>query len=143
MSFYPIFSYLDLLIVNKKVFNDMFLKSSFQVSYVSMLDIWMVMCIFFIFLVLIEFAVVTSLIRRHQKPTAEKIEDFGTYGLPILFGTFNVIYWFTLFFTWNSNLLYTFPKKSLYIIDNYLFHDSGSQWTNRYSEYNKNLNVMD
>ena len=99
MSFYPIFSYLDLLIVNKKVFNDMFLKSSFQVSYVSMLDIWMVMCIFFIFLVLIEFAVVTSLIRRHQKPTAEKIEDFGTYGLPILFGTFNVIYWFTLFFT--------------------------------------------
>ena len=41
------------------------------------------MCIFFIFLVLIEFAVVTSLIRRHQKPTAEKIEDFGTYGLPI------------------------------------------------------------
>lgn len=74
-------------------------QSTPKVSYVSMLDIWMVMCIFFIFLVLIEFAVVTSLIRRHQKPTAEKIEDFGTYGLPILFGTFNVIYWFTLFFT--------------------------------------------
>ena len=52
-----------------------------KVSYITLLDIWMVMCIFFIFLVLIEFAVVTSLIRRHQKPTAEKIEGTSIKSL--------------------------------------------------------------
>jgi len=72
-------------------------QSTPKVSYVSMLDIWMVMCIFFIFLVLIEFAVVTSLIRRHQKSNAERIEKLGTIVLPILFGIFNIIYWFTIF----------------------------------------------
>merc|ERR1712018_823522 len=60
-------------------------QSTPKVSYVSMLDVWMLMCIFFIFLVLIEFAVVTSLIRRHQKSKAEGIEQFGILVLPILF----------------------------------------------------------
>ncbi len=74
-------------------------QSTPKVSYVSMLDIWMVMCIFFIFLVLIEFAIVTTLIRKHDKGTAERIESTGIVVLPILFGTFNIIYWSCLFFT--------------------------------------------
>ena len=64
-----------------------------------MLDVWMLICIIFIFLVLIEFAIVTSLIRRHEKPKAERIESLGIMILPIMFGVFNIIYWFTLLFT--------------------------------------------
>lgn len=72
-------------------------QSTPKVSYVSMLDIWCVMCIIFIFLVLIEFAFVTSLIRRQQRPTAETIESLGIVVLPLLFGLFNIIYWCCLF----------------------------------------------
>ena len=71
----------------------------FQVSYVSFLDIWMVMCIIFIFIVLIEFAIVTSLLRRQEKRTAEKIESVGILLIPLMFLLFNVIYWCCLFFT--------------------------------------------
>jgi len=64
-----------------------------------MLDVWMLVCVVFIFLVLIEFAIVTSLIRRQEKAKATVIENMGILVLPIMFGCFNVIYWFTLFFT--------------------------------------------
>merc|ERR1712223_1918588 len=74
-------------------------QSTPKVSYVSMLDVWMLMCILFIFLVLIEFAIVISLMRKHQKPNAERIEELGVIGLPVLFAVFNIIYWFYLFFT--------------------------------------------
>jgi len=70
-----------------------------KVSYVSMLDIWMLVCIIFIFLVLIEFAVVTSLLRKQEKSTAELVDHFAIVILPTLFLTFNVVYWFSLFFT--------------------------------------------
>ena len=70
-----------------------------QVSYISFLDVWCVMCIVFIFLCLLEFAIVTSLIRGQQKAKAERIEQIGTYMIPILFITFNLIYWICLFHT--------------------------------------------
>jgi len=73
-------------------------QSTPKVSYVSMLDIWMVTCIFFIFVTLLEFAIVTSLIRWKNKPKAEKVETLGIIVLPILFAVFNIIYWFTLFY---------------------------------------------
>ena len=64
-----------------------------------MLDVWMLVCVVFIFLVLIEFAIVPSLIRRQEKAAATRIENMGTIILPIMFACFNIIYWFTLFFT--------------------------------------------
>jgi len=70
-----------------------------KVSYVSFLDIWMLMCIIFIFIVLIEFAIVTSLLRRQEIRMAEKMESFGVLLIPLMFLVFNMIYWSCLFFT--------------------------------------------
>merc|ERR1719510_1259210 len=68
-------------------------QSTPKVSYVSMLDIWMLVCIIFIFLVLIEFAVVTSLLRNNEKPTAQLVENMAIIVIPALFFIFNMIYW--------------------------------------------------
>merc|ERR1712088_1077846 len=58
-------------------------QSTPKVSYVSMLDIWMVMCIVFIFLCLVEFTIVTTFLRRNEKRIAQKVEFYGAVGLPI------------------------------------------------------------
>ena len=59
----------------------------------------MLMCIIFIFIVLIEFAIVTSLLRRQEIRMAEKMESFGVLLIPLMFLVFNMIYWSCLFFT--------------------------------------------
>ena len=59
----------------------------------SFLDVWMVMCICSIFLVLLEFSLVTALIRTGQRERAEKIERVGLAAIPAAFGLFNVVYW--------------------------------------------------
>lgn len=68
----------------------------FQVSYVSFLDIWMIMCVLFIFLVLIEFSIVSALIRRGQRAKANCIERMGLVLIPTLILIFNLTYWFWL-----------------------------------------------
>merc|ERR1712141_122961 len=73
-------------------------QSTPKVSYVSLLDIWMVMCIVFIFLCLVEFTIVTTFLRRNEKRIAQKVEFYGAVGLPILFLIWNFIYWFGLIF---------------------------------------------
>jgi len=67
-----------------------------KVSYISFLDYWMVMCIVFIFLVLFEFPVVHTLIRKGKRRDADLIERAAIIVIPILFICFNVIYWTTL-----------------------------------------------
>ena len=51
----------------------------------------MLVCVVFIFLVLIEFAIVTSLIRRQEKAKATVIENMGILVLPIMFGSFIMV----------------------------------------------------
>ena len=70
---------------------------SFQISYVSFLDIWMVSCIGFITLVLLEFPIVHTLIRKDRKPAAEKFENFALAILPVVFLIYNLVYWCLLF----------------------------------------------
>ena len=67
-----------------------------RVSYISLLDIWMFMCIVFVFLVIIHFVVVISLLRYGHKTMAEVVEIVGALIIPLLFVTFNVFYWFNL-----------------------------------------------
>ena len=62
-------------------------------SYISFLDVWMVMCIFFIFLTLIEFSIVSALIRKGRKATADNIEHVGLVLIPIIFLGCNCFYW--------------------------------------------------
>ena len=64
-----------------------------RVSYVSLLDIWMVACIVFVFLVIIHFMIVISLLRYSKPKAAEKFEHFGIFAIPLLFIVFNCFYW--------------------------------------------------
>ena len=74
--------------------------SFLQISYVSLLDIWMVSCIAFITLVLLEFPIVHTLIRKDKKPLAEKVENCALLIIPVMFAIYNIIYWLCLIYGW-------------------------------------------
>ena len=74
--------------------------SILQISYVSLLDIWMVSCIAFITLVLLEFPIVHTLIRKDKKPLAEKVENCALFIIPVMFAIYNIIYWLCLIYGW-------------------------------------------
>jgi len=67
-----------------------------RVSYISRLDIWMLNCIIFVFLCILEFIIVTTLIRKGWKNAGEKFEKISRVVIPILFLVFNLCYWPTL-----------------------------------------------
>ena len=60
-----------------------------RVSYVSLLDVWMFVCIVFVFLVIIHFIAIISLHRCDKSRTAKNIEHVGVLLIPILFIVFN------------------------------------------------------
>lgn len=64
-----------------------------KVSYVSYLDIWMVVCIFFVFYCIVEFVIVTVLIRNQMELVAKKLEYSSRTIVPLAFMFFNTIYW--------------------------------------------------
>ena len=68
-----------------------------RVSYVSLLDVWMFMCIVFVFIVIIHFIIVICLLRYGHKRAAGILETFGAMIIPLLFLGFNLAYWPTLF----------------------------------------------
>jgi len=70
-----------------------------RVSYISMLDIWMLMCILFVFSCILEFTIITSMIRRGQKPQSERLEAMCRIVIPLVFLGFNAIYWPSLYLT--------------------------------------------
>ena len=74
-----------------------------RVSYISLLDIWMFMCIVFVFIVIIHFVVVISLLRYGHKKTAEAVEFVGALLVPVLFVTFNVFYWLNVLYHSGNN----------------------------------------
>ena len=75
-----------------------------RVSYVSLLDVWMFVCIFFVFLQILHFISVIYLRRYNRQKIAENLDFFGIIAIPILFLIFNAVYWHTLVDTiWNRN----------------------------------------
>lgn len=70
-----------------------------RVSYVSYLDIWMLMCILFVFFCVLEFTVVTTLLRGNRRYTVKTLEYSSRIAVPIIFVIFNIIYWPSLFAT--------------------------------------------
>ncbi len=68
-----------------------------RVSYISFLDIWMVVCIIFVFACIMEFTVVTFCIRKGFKNAADKIETASRVSVPLAFVAFNVCYWPALY----------------------------------------------
>ena len=75
-----------------------------RVSYVSLLDVWMFACIVFVFLVIIHFIAVISLLRYNKKRAAERVENIGIITIPILFMAFNWIYWHLLITAWSWSI---------------------------------------
>lgn len=64
-----------------------------RVSYISFLDIWMVVCIIFVFACIMEFTVVTYALRKERKGLADKIEVTSRIFIPVAFLLFNTCYW--------------------------------------------------
>ena len=68
-----------------------------RVSYVSLLDVWMFMCIVFVFLVIIHFIVVICLHRGEKARVANAVDNVGGALIPALFAVFNFAYWSHLY----------------------------------------------
>eukprot|EP00095_Tigriopus_kingsejongensis_P009947 maker-scaffold981_size73921-snap-gene-0.17 protein:Tk09947 transcript:maker-scaffold981_size73921-snap-gene-0.17-mRNA-1 annotation:"glycine receptor subunit alpha-4-like isoform x8" len=68
-----------------------------RVSYVSYLDIWMFVCIVFVFSAIIHFIVVIALLRQGRKGWANHVEQGGTLMIPVAFLVFNLVYWSKLY----------------------------------------------
>ena len=64
-----------------------------RVSYVSLLDVWMFMCMVFVFMVIIHFVAVISLLRLGHKVASGMVEKVGAVLIAMLFVAFNCIYW--------------------------------------------------
>ena len=63
------------------------------VNYLTVLDIWLVVSIMFVFICIIEFVIVTHLIRTEREEYAHKFEYACIICFPILFLIFNLLYW--------------------------------------------------
>lgn len=62
-------------------------------SYVTLLDIWMVSVMFFIFTIMLEFIIANVLCQRGRKELAAKIDASMRIVYPVTFLFFNVLYW--------------------------------------------------
>merc|ERR1719209_1039175 len=64
-----------------------------RVSYISLLDIWMLVCMIFVFSCILEFIVVTVQIRSGKKALGERFERVAKLVIPLAFLAFNLAYW--------------------------------------------------
>ena len=64
-----------------------------KVSYVSYLDIWMVTCIIFVFVSMIEFVVVQFLHKSQRNALGKLVERLMRILIPVFFVLFNIMYW--------------------------------------------------
>ena len=68
-----------------------------QVSYISYLDIWMVICLIFVNAFMFEFVLVVHLISIDMDNVSHVVERKCRVLFPILFIIFNVLYWSLVF----------------------------------------------
>ena len=64
-----------------------------EVSYVSYLDMWMVMCLIFVNCFMFEFVLVIYMKSVKKEDVGRDIERRGRIIFPVLFILFNVLYW--------------------------------------------------
>nr|4X5T_A Chain A, Proton-gated ion channel,GLRA1 protein,GLRA1 protein [synthetic construct]4X5T_B Chain B, Proton-gated ion channel,GLRA1 protein,GLRA1 protein [synthetic construct]4X5T_C Chain C, Proton-gated ion channel,GLRA1 protein,GLRA1 protein [synthetic construct]4X5T_D Chain D, Proton-gated ion channel,GLRA1 protein,GLRA1 protein [synthetic construct]4X5T_E Chain E, Proton-gated ion channel,GLRA1 protein,GLRA1 protein [synthetic construct] len=68
-----------------------------KVSYVKAIDIWMAVCLLFVFSALLEYAAVNFVSRQSQPQRAKKIDKISRIGFPMAFLIFNMFYWIIYF----------------------------------------------
>ncbi len=64
-----------------------------RVSYTTNLDMWMLMCIMFVFLELGSFTTVLYLLHTKRERQARAVERCAKTSMPVLFLIFNIYYW--------------------------------------------------
>ena len=64
-----------------------------RVSYVSYLDIWMVMCVIFVNCSMFEFVVVTFMTKLGMEKLSNRTEERCRVVFPLVFIIFNLFYW--------------------------------------------------
>ena len=64
-----------------------------QVNYLTLLDIWMMVCMVFVFICILEFILVTSLIRIEKQTIAVETELISRICIAILFVIWCLVYW--------------------------------------------------
>lgn len=67
-----------------------------KVSYVSFLDVWMFMCMLFVFVIILHFVAILILLGRGLKAAAHVVDVVGTAAIPTFYAAFNLMYWMTL-----------------------------------------------
>ena len=64
-----------------------------RVSYVTCLDMWMVTCILFVFIELVEFSSIFLLNKNSRSKLITIIDKAALILLPVIFLLFNLCYW--------------------------------------------------
>ena len=64
-----------------------------EVSYISYLDMWMVMCLVFVNFFMFQFVLVIYMKSIKKEDIGRSIEGQGRIFFPILFILFNILYW--------------------------------------------------
>ena len=64
-----------------------------HVSYVTFLDIWMIACMIFVFITMVEFVVVNYLYKLKKNATGDFLEKLMQILMPVCFGIFNILFW--------------------------------------------------
>jgi hypothetical protein len=64
-----------------------------KVSYITFLDIWMVTCMAFVFITMVEFVVVNYLYRVKKTASGEFVEKLMQVLMPLCFIIFFILYW--------------------------------------------------
>uniref|UniRef100_A0A0K2U9A2 Neurotransmitter-gated ion-channel transmembrane domain-containing protein n=1 Tax=Lepeophtheirus salmonis TaxID=72036 RepID=A0A0K2U9A2_LEPSM len=65
-----------------------------QVSYISLLDLWMFSSMSFIVLILLHYVIISYFLSKHRnKLLPERINMIGIWGISFLFLSFCTIYW--------------------------------------------------
>ena len=67
-----------------------------RVSYISYLDIWMVMCLLYVNFFMFEFALVVYLKSRKKVELSKILEKRCRIVFPLTFVLFNILYWPTV-----------------------------------------------
>ena len=70
-----------------------------KVSYITLLDVWMVVCILFVFFCIGEFILVSALLKRGHSDRSEMADKSCRIVIPIMFAVYNAIYWPILLLT--------------------------------------------